>query len=824
MPDPLCERCDYSDKARNPCLVSELSGTPGTRGKLVVVLESPTGADDRANRPFTSTSGQFLRKLIAPLWDGEIVYTYALRCPTPKKVKPSAYKACQPYMTKTVQDAEPEVILCFGAGAMHTVVGRGYPTFDVRKGYAWLDSGALVFFLIPPYSALRNRIVHSWLLEDLKWALNFDRAYDLQELPFRGHCRMVATVEDVVTVLEFLEISHYLTVDLETFGRPGNKEFRVLNMAITADGDNAAFVLDADAMATPEVCMPILLFLCRTGIPLGGHNVKYDIVCLWVKYGVRLTTGFDTGLWRKLLDCNAKIRLEYAQPLIGMSGGKDEAKAYITAGVRELRNIIKKPETPQKLFNLPVDDLTAATQRIAAGDEPKAYAYAAIPPEIRSRYNALDTVSTDRVRAHLQKQLDARPNIQAIWTLITKPLQHAIEAMEYNGIMADSSKVAEIQVMMSAQIAEYKAVLVRYDDEVNWNHAPSVATVLTRILGKPIASTAKAILEKLKHPVTDALIEYRRASKFKAQYADSMGAFIRDDGRIHPSFNIAGTVTGRPSCEKPNLLNIPRAESEGGKLCRDVFIAPPKRKLVEADYSQIELRVAAMKSGDERMIELFKSGADFHLETAKNPIVCGAFGLEPDEIDADHWLRSGAKTVNFAVLYGTSPAAIAARLGISKQEAETLMSAILGQFPQLNTWIKKCLKFSRKHGYTYTWWDGIEPFRVRPLQDIVSADEEARGTAERCSWNTPIQGTASEYTNASLGAIQAKLDAGTLPASAKIVLTVYDSILFEVDDEDVDELVAGVVQVMESWNSCGVPIVADVKVGQSWGSLEKYNA
>ena len=817
--DPGCTRCKAHEAATTVCVPAELTGEPGTRGRLLVVLDSPGSLEDRSGRPLLGSTGQYLRKTLGDLWDGEIVFTYAYRCfPGAKKIAPSAMVACAPYLRQTYAETQPDVVLCFGAGAMNNVVGRSYPPLSVRRGYAILDDGTPVFLMLHPTHALRNRTVGSWLDSDLRWALGEP---ELRDVPHDGVCYLADTVEDTEAAIADLEIAEAITLDFETFGRPGNREFEILNMALTPAGDNMAYVWDAKAFSDPDIRDSILWFLDSTKVPLGGHNFKFDAVCANMVYGCRLRADFDTMLWRKLLDATVQRRLEYAQPVIGMSGGKDEAKKYIDAGSRELRKMVKTPDTQPKLFNMPADRLASAVRRIGLGDEPKAYSFAAIPPDVRSRYNGIDTVSTDRLRSYYGAQMEDRPNIKLVWDRVGRALNHAVTTMECNGVAADRAKIAEIQTSMQKQVDEAMHVLKGVDSEVNWNHAPSVAKTLTRVMGRPITSTAKDVLAKLNHPAVDALVTYRKASKFKAQYADSMSHFVRDDGRIHPSFNIDGTETGRPSCEKPNLLNIPRAKTEAGKLCRDVFTSEDGNLLVEVDYSQIELRVAAAQSGDKKMIDFFKRGIDFHLATAK--MVAPLLGVDPDSIDEESELRSQAKAINFGVLYGTGAAGLAATLGIPVQEAKRLVTAILGQFSQLQAWIDERLTFARRYGFAPTWWDGIMPFRERPLPDIFSPIDEERMTAERSSWNTFIQGTAAEYTNASLGEIQRQLDVGMLPASAKLVLTVYDSILLEVAEADVDELIVGVTDIMESWRmDGGVPLVADVKVGKSWGSLENY--
>jgi uracil-DNA glycosylase family 4 len=790
------------------------------------VGDAPTLQDDRRGRPFSAQTGQYLRTILDRS-GYDVVYTYGLRCPqSVKKITKGHYDGCRPYLAQTIDDAVPQRILCFGAIAIQAVLGKGYPTMDVRRGYAFTEDGTPVFFLMPPGVALRNRVIRGQLEADLEWALRVDLD-TLMRPPEHGAVMLITEPEDVQTAIGDLEISEAITLDLETFGRPGNREFQVLNMALTPADSDLAYVWDAEAFSRPELREPVLNFLEGTRVPVGGANAKYDLGCLLTVHGRRILTGFDTQLWRKLLTADVAGRLAYAQTSVGMSGGKDEAKEFVTAGNKELNALAdRKPKAQVKLFNLPAEQLQIALDRIRLGEEPAAFSYAAIPPDVRSRYNTSDTISSDRLRRQYGRQMRERPNIQAVWDKITRPLSDAIIQMEFNGVAVDRAKIMELQTVMLTRVEESLAILKGYDSAVNWNHAPSILPVMRRITGRNLPSTDKGALSKINHPAVTNLIAYRRASKFKSTYADGMLGFICDDERVHASFKIDGTESGRPSGEQPNLLNIPKPKTADGKMCRDVFIAPdlpgePERMLVELDFSQIELRVAAMLSQDSVMIETFKAGVDFHLATAI--MIAHMFGVDPASVDASHWLRDAAKTVNFGTLYGEPAAGLAAKLGITREQGEKLQDAILGKFKILRAWLQTRLQFTRKHGYAPTWWDGIMPFRERPLPDIADSNEELRATAERSSWNTPIQGTAADFMNASLGRVHQAILSGEMPKRTKLILTVYDSMILECDASDVNVVARGARDIMQGWNSMGVPIIADCKVGKSWGSLKEYH-
>ena len=824
--NPACTACSlHKRRVHTPCMSAELTGAED--GPLLYVVgQGPGEQEDRQGRPNVGSSGSYLRDVLGRLWSGPIVLDNALRCaPGATKLNPAMARACRRYGAKVFRDANPARIVCLGGEAIAGVVGRSYPVFQVRRGYTYTSTGVPVLFVLHPAAALRNRFVRAWFEEDIAWALEANPP----KAPLNAAVLLVRTHEEAVRAAEDLRSAPWVTLDFETFGAPFNREFRLLNLSLTPGGDAVSYMLERQALEDEGVFGPIRQLLEDPSVPKGGHNLKYDVICGRAKLGVRIRgIAFDTLLQGKLLDADRMDRLEYYQPSVGMGGGKDATKPYHEAGAKELRKLHEKPGTPPKLFaDVEPRALAAAVARVADGDDTKRYTFAAIPAKERNQYGAKDTISTDRLKMAQDVQLATRPDLQRIWSSVTQDLNHAIACMEFNGIAASRSVVRKLQEDCARTVAEAKIEMFKWG-EFNPNAHEQVGDLLFNKLGLPSQGktatgkhqTTKEVLEKLDHPVCAAILAYKRAAHFKAQYADGMARYIQDDGRIHPSMKIGGTATGRPSCENPNLLNIPRAETEDGKLCRDVFVAMDDNwRLLEFDYSQIELRVAAMLSEDDTMIQFFKDGVDFHLATAR--MIAPLLGLDPALIDAEHPLRSRAKIVNFSTLYGDPPAGLAAKLNISTREAVRIQQAILGKFVKLDRWIKESLAFARKHGYCRTWWDGRD-FRQRSLWRIADGEKGIRETAERGSWNTRVQGTAAEYTNASLGAIQKWLERDRL--RSRLVLTVYDSILFEAHKDEVSDVVGKVQEIMTSWPSNGVPLKADVKIGQSWGSLEKKAA
>jgi DNA polymerase-1 len=252
-------------------------------------------------------------------------------------------------------------------------------------------------------------------------------------------------------------------------------------------------------------------------------------------------------------------------------------------------------------------------------------------------------------------------------------------------------------------------------------------------------------------------------------------------------------------------------------MARDCFVAGPGRLFVELDYSQIELRVAAMLSQDPEMIRIYQSGVDYHRRTAEL-VSKLAWGIDPSQVQDPH--RTQAKTINFSTLYGAGIASIAAKLGVTYAQAERVVTAIMGHFKVLAAFIDACKAETRRTGYAWTWWAG-QRARRRPLYKIADPEDGARITAENGSFNTPVQGTANEFCVASLADCVEWIEEDGLEEDARLVLPVHDSMLFEVREEMALEVAHHVRGIMLSHDSQGVPLEVDCKMGRAWGSLDK---
>jgi DNA polymerase-1 len=325
--------------------------------------------------------------------------------------------------------------------------------------------------------------------------------------------------------------------------------------------------------------------------------------------------------------------------------------------------------------------------------------------------------------------------------------------------------------------------------------------------GKTI-STAVDVLEGLaeEHEVPRLVLEYRQLSKLKSTYVDALPALCRaDSGRLHTQLNQAATSTGRISSTNPNLQNIP-IRTELGREIRAAFIAEKGNVLLSVDYSQIELRLMAHFSEDPLLTKAFLSGGDVHKATAAE-----LFGVPVDEVTKDQ--RAAAKTVNFATIYGQREFSLAQQLGISTAEAKKFIGAYFEKYSGVRRFIDETLDRARRDGLVSTLFG-----RVRPLPDINSKNFNLRGFAERTAVNTPLQGTAADLIK--LAMIRIDRDLIERKLRTRMLLQVHDELVFEVPNEEVEEVHSLVQERMEKVWELRVPLVVEAGVGPNWRDLD----
>jgi DNA polymerase-1 len=317
-------------------------------------------------------------------------------------------------------------------------------------------------------------------------------------------------------------------------------------------------------------------------------------------------------------------------------------------------------------------------------------------------------------------------------------------------------------------------------------------------------STDQETLEELAvrgYELPERVLRYREVSKLKSTYVDALPALVAADGRLHTRYNQAGAATGRLSSTNPNLQNIPIRTQEGQKI-RKAFRAPAGRRLLVADYSQIELRVLAHIAGEEALIEAFRDGEDIHAATA-----AGVFGVAQELVTSDQ--RRAAKVINFGILYGMSAFGLARNLKIERGEADRFIKTYLERYPAVQRYMEETVESAKATGKVETLYG-----RIRWLPDITSRNFNLRENARRMAINARIQGTAADLQKKAMIAVDRRLDAEA--PGAQLLLTVHDELVLEVPEADVEAVGELVREEMEGVEQLDVPLVVELGSGPTW--------
>lgn len=415
----------------------------------------------------------------------------------------------------------------------------------------------------------------------------------------------------------------------------------------------------------------------------------------------------------------------------------------------------------------------------------------------------------------LQKKLD-EVGMDKLYRDIEMPLIPVLFNMEREGICVDKNMLFDLSKAFGEKIATLtKKIYELSGTEFNVNSPSQLANVLFETLQLPTKgikktksgySTAASELEKLweMHAIIPLIEEYREVAKLKSTYADSLPEMIAPDGRIHTRYSQTIAATGRLSSVTPNLQNIP-IRSELGKKIRYAFVAKEDCVLMSADYSQIELRLAAELANDDSFIRAFKDGADIHRRTAAE-----VWNISEDEVTKDQ--RAHAKAINFSILYGVGPRALARSTGMNFEEAREFIARYFVVHPGIQAYIDAMKMQARSAGYVQTLFG-----RRRYLPDITSGVPQLVAAAERMAMNMPIQGTQADIIKMAMISLSSSLEKSGL--RAKLLLQVHDELVLEVHESDVGEVQKIVVEKMSQVASYRVPLVVDVATGKSWGDI-----
>lgn len=533
-------------------------------------------------------------------------------------------------------------------------------------------------------------------------------------------------------------------------------------------GENASWAAELWTGDYQGDWQALLAALFAADIPKVSHNVK-DLMRTLLDAGLPAEGFvFDTALAAYLLDATA--------------GKYDLPRLFVAYFNQEL----------EKPVHLEPDAFSPLGDRSAAWASLHSYGAA---------IEALHGVLLPRLREQ---------GMEKLYFDVELPLCRVLADMERSGFLVDGGALARFGRELSDTIDRLEQrIYAAAGQQFNINSPKQLGKVLFEDLGLPHGKKTKTgwstnadVLEKLKdHPLVADVLTYRQYAKLKSTYADGLLKVIDPDGRIRTSFQMTVTATGRLSSTEPNLQNIPTRTELGSKM-REMFVAAPGHVLVDADYSQIELRLLAHISGDTAMQQAFLSGEDFHTVTAAR-----VFHVPQDQVT--HQMRSRAKAVNFGIVYGISAFSLSQDIGVTVQEAKEYMDRYFATYTGVKQYMTDVVDKAREQGYVETLWH-----RRRALPELKSSNFNMRSFGERVALNMPIQGTAADIIKLAMVRVHSRLAREGL--EARLIMQVHDELIVECPEEEAPRVEALLQQEMQGVAELSVPLLAEAHSGRNW--------
>lgn len=552
------------------------------------------------------------------------------------------------------------------------------------------------------------------------------------------------------------------------------KEERLLGLAVCVDGADTAFLELGEKLLQDEL---LVLFLNSEAASYATLDLKPQLKPLGLiekkKYGsISLENLFDDTIAAYLLN---PIKNEYPY--------EDIAKDYLSLFIPSRADLIGKQTYEAAMAGQEEAFLTCVCYQ--------AYVAAAAKEKMEQQLKETEMFS--------------------LFSEIEMPLVFTLADMENEGIIACGDALKEYGDKLAVRIAELETQIQEAAGEAfNINSPKQLGVILFEKLKMPYAkktktgySTAADVLDRLapEFPIVADILEYRQLTKLKSTYADGLVTYIREDGRIHTSFNQTITATGRLSSTEPNLQNIPM-RIELGRLIRKAFVPKDGFVFLDSDYSQIELRVLAHMSGDEKLIEAYQQAQDIHRITASQ-----VFHIPFDEVT--DLQRRNAKAVNFGIVYGISSFGLSQDLSISKKEAAEYIERYFETYPKIKTFLDGLVEQAKQTGYVTTMFG-----RRRPVPELSSSNFMQRSFGERIAMNSPIQGTAADIIKIAMIRVHDRLLEEGL--QSRLILTVHDELLVETAKEETEQVKAIMEEEMHHAADLKVTLEVDTHAGNNW--------
>ena len=571
-------------------------------------------------------------------------------------------------------------------------------------------------------------------------------------------------------VLEFKkEVEKTNKLFIKTVSKVGNiLEQNLMYVFLSADGENIYYINDEELELIKDI-------ISNEEIKKIGYNLKDDYLA-FKPYNIEINNMFfDIAIGEYLIDSKSSTSYECS----------DIAMKYLTKKIKSQEELLGKGAKAKKFSDLSLEELSTYFGEI-----------------LNTVYNVYPMMEKTF------KDMD----MEYLFYDVEMPLVEVLGSMEYCGMAVDKNQLNELR-------NKFKEIISNLEEEIfslagekfNINSPKQLGVILFERLELPVIkktktgySTSADVLEKLrdKHEIIDKITEYRQIVKLNSTYVEGLLGIINPiSGRIHSSFNQTITTTGRISSTEPNLQNIP-VKTEMGREIRKVFIADEHSKLVDADYSQVELRVLAHMSGDEHMIEAFQNDIDIHSKTASQ-----IFGVDVNDVSSKQ--RSEAKAINFGIVYGKTDFGLSQDLNIPVPQAKAYIESYFANYDKIKVFMDDAIKNATDNGYALTIFN-----RRRYIPEINSSNFMVRNQGKRFAMNAPIQGSAADIIKIAMVNVFTRLKDENL--KSRLILQVHDELIVEAVEEELDKVCNIVKEEMESAVNLQVHLDVDLNVGDSW--------
>ena len=673
--------------------------------------------------------------------------------------------------------------------------------------------------LIVEYGSIENAYVHVEEIRPNKAKESLKNNYDLAVMS-----KKLATIDTNAPVecdLEHAKIRNLYTEEayemfrrldfknlLGRFDSAAVKEQDSLFIRVETDLEEAEALLK-QAAVQPAVGLELLESTAHEilGLAVAWEKDGEPEVC-YIPASETVTVGFLKEKTEELFAAVEKVCVMDIKKLLKNVKNIRPEQVFDAGIAAYLLNPLKNTYTYDDLAKEYLQVYLPSTEEIF--DTAKLPDLAAVSDELAGCYAGNMAYAVYRVREIMEQRLEAE-GMSRLYREIEIPLAFTLADMEEAGIRVEAEELKAYGERLQVRIGELEEKIYQEAGETfNINSPKQLGVILFEKLQLPGGrktksgySTAADVLEKLApdHPIVSDILEYRQLAKLKSTYADGLSAFIGPDGRIHSTFNQTITATGRISSTEPNLQNIP-VRMELGRLIRKVFLPADGCVFIDADYSQIELRVLAHMSGDEKLIAAYRQAEDIHRITASE-----VFHVPFDEVTPLQ--RRNAKAVNFGIVYGISSFGLSQDLSISRKEAQQYIEKYFETYPGIKGFLDGCVEQAKEQGYSVTMFG-----RRRPVPELKSSNFMQRSFGERVAMNAPIQGTAADIIKIAMIRVNERLKREQL--RARLLLQVHDELLIEAPLEEVDQVQRILEEEMTHAADLKVKLEIDMHTGNSW--------